>query len=75
MFPEGTSEQVRCTDIHIVNDLALEGEHDFNLTIIGAGSSPYAIISPDSSVTTVTILDDEREEKVTILLRVTSVNY
>ena len=61
VFLEGTSKQILCNDIQIVNDLILEGEHDFNLMIVIAGSSPHAMISTDSSVTTITILDDERE--------------
>ena len=61
VFLEGTLKQILCKDIQIVNDLILEGEHDFNLTIVSAGSSPHAMISTDSSVTTITILDDERE--------------
>ena len=61
MFPEGSSDQILCVDIGIVNDLLLEGEHDFNLTIVSAGSPPHAMINTDSSVTTITILDDERK--------------
>ena len=57
-FPDGSTEQTRCHDITLVNDQQLEHDHDFSVTITGAGSSPHATVI-DPSITTVTIMDDE----------------
>ena len=44
----------------ITNDEALEDDHEFNVTITGAGSSPHASLGTPT-ITTVIIKDDESE--------------
>ena len=60
-FPVGTSERIRCIDIPIKDDRALEDNHDFFLTITGAEPSPQATLYSLSTVTRVTIIDDDSE--------------
>ena len=58
VFPAGNSG-TRCSSIPITEDELLEGNHEFTVTLTGAGS--HASIDTLSSVTTVTIIDDESE--------------
>ena len=60
IFPDGSSDQILFICIPITNDTVLEGDHDFTVAIIDAGSSPHAEVAEPSS-TTVTIEDDESE--------------
>ena len=57
-FSEGSTNTSSCVSIPIANDMVLEGDHAFTVSIISAGSSPHAIIGA-SSTATVTIEDDE----------------
>ena len=75
VFPVDTTEQVRCTSISITDDTVLEGEHDFSIAITSAGTSPYASIDPNASVTTVTIVDDEGENKARLHTFLRSMEY
>ena len=54
------SNQIDCVEIPITNDEALEDDHDFNITITNAGSSPHADLGTPT-ITTVIIKDDESE--------------
>ena len=58
-FPDGSTNQSRCTSIPIRDDSALEGNHAFTVEITSAGCSPHAAVNATSSTTTVTIQDDE----------------
>ena len=60
-FPVGTSERIRCIDIPIKDDRALEDDHDIFLTITGAEPSSQATLNSFSTVTRVTIIDDDSE--------------
>ena len=57
-FLDGSSDQTLCTPISIRNDMVLEGDHAFTVTIVGAGTFPHAEVGSPPS-TTVTIKDDE----------------
>ena len=59
VFPAGSTNGTRCSSIPITDDELLEGNHEFTVTLTGAGS--HASIDTLSSVTTVTIIDDESE--------------
>ena len=59
-FAIGSTDQISCVEIPITNDEALEDDHEFNVTITGAGSSPHASLGTPT-VTTVIIKDDESE--------------
>ena len=61
MFPSGSAERVLCINIPITSDRALEGDHEFVVEIVGAGSSPHAMVNDSSSNTAVIIEDDERK--------------
>ena len=67
-FPVGTSERIRCIDIPIMDDRALEDNHDFFMTITGVESSSHATLNSLSTVTRVTIIDDESESQNTCIL-------
>ena len=58
IFTVGYPNATKCINIPITSDTELEDDHDFNLTIISAGSAPHARIG-SPSVATVTIEDDE----------------
>ena len=60
VFSPTNGDQTQCSDITITDDLELEGDHSFTVTITGAGSMPHARITTPS-VTTVNIEDDESE--------------
>ena len=63
-FPDGSISQTLCTTIPIKNDMELEGDHDFTVDIISAGSLPHAeTVAPSS--TRVIIKDDERKSLLT----------
>ena len=59
VYPAGNSNGTRCSSIPITDDELLEGNHEFTVTLTGAGF--HASIDTLSSVTTVTIIDDESE--------------
>ena len=61
-FPDGSTNQtcLKFISIPITYDTVLEGDHDFTVAIIDAGSSPHAEVAEPSS-TAVTIEDDESE--------------
>ena len=59
-FRDGSTNQTLFICIPITNDTVLEGDHDFTVAIVDAGSSPHAEVAEPSS-TTVTIEDDESE--------------
>ena len=59
VFPANSGDIIRCSNISITDDEILEGYHDFTVTVTGAGS--HALVNAVSSVTTVTITDDEGE--------------
>ena len=61
VFPAGSTNGTRCSSIPITDDELLEGNHEFTVTLTGAGS--HASIDTLSSVTTVTIIDDESESE------------
>ncbi|CAI7989325.1 hypothetical protein GBAR_LOCUS186, partial [Geodia barretti] len=71
VFPAGSSNGTRCSSIPITDDELLEGNHEFTVTLTGAGF--HASIDTLSSVTTVTIIDDE--SLATISLQPTSATY
>ena len=58
IFTVGHPNSTKCFDIPITSDTELEDDHDFNVTIISAGSAPHASIGTPS-VAIVTIEDDE----------------
>lgn len=60
VFPPG-SAQMECLDISVTSDDELEDDHDFSITITGAGSAPHASISMTLIMTRIIIIDDERE--------------
>ena len=62
VFPSGSANGTQCSSISITDDELLEGDHEFTVTVTGAGS--HAAINSLSSVTTVTIIDDEGESEV-----------
>jgi hypothetical protein len=64
VFPAGSTNGTRCTSIPITDDELLEGNHEFTVTLTGAGS--HASIDTLSSVTTVTIIDDENMATITL---------
>ena len=57
VFPVG-APATQCATFEILDDSALEGPHDFEIEITGAG--PFAAIGTPST-TTITIDDNERE--------------
>ena len=58
-FPVGTPNHTLCSVFYIVDDTLLEGDHQFTVSVVSAGSgTPHAVIA-DPSTTTVTIEDDE----------------
>ena len=57
VFPAGSTSEIQCSNITIRDDEVLEGTQDFTVTITEAGS--YALINTSSSLTTITISDDE----------------
>ena len=61
VFPASTFDQQRCVEIPIASDTLLEGDHEFTIVINSAGSAPHALLNQLSSVTTVTIFDDDSE--------------
>ena len=63
VFPAGSSERILCTSIPIVNDTLLEGPQEFTVTVTDVG--PHALINTSSSVTTITIVDNERKIHLT----------
>ena len=63
VFSVGQTVSTSCIDIPITNDANLENSEDFFVTIITAGSPPYAVVrSP--FVTRVTIEDDEGKQEL-----------
>ena len=63
VFPVGHPETTNCIDIPITSDTALEDDHDFNVTILGAGSPPHATVGMPN-LATVNIVDDESKHFV-----------
>ena len=59
VFPAGSTSAIQCRNITITDDELLEGSHEFTLTISDAGL--YAPVNALSSITTITIIDDESE--------------
>ena len=59
-FLDGSTNQTQCVSIPITNDTFLEGDHNFTIDIISAGSPPHAEIGAQSNAA-VTIQDDESE--------------
>ena len=57
VFPAESMNEIRCRRITIRDDELLEGDEEFTVTITEAG--PYALINSSSSLTTVTIGDNE----------------
>ena len=63
IFSVGQTVSTSCIDIPIINDANLENIEDFLVTIITAGSPPYAVIrSP--FIARVTIEDDEGKQEL-----------
>ena len=60
-FTADEPNTTRCVTFGIVDDTALEGDHDFTVTITDVGS--FAMIGTPS-ISTVTIDDNESEEHV-----------
>ena len=65
VFSAGSSERILCTSIPIVNDTLLEGPQEFTVTVTDVG--PHALINTSSSVTTITIVDNERKINLTFI--------
>ena len=61
---EGSTDSIICAEIPIVNDMALEDNHQFTVDIVSAGSDPHAMVDSTMSTTTVTITDDESESNL-----------
>ena len=60
VFPAGGTDSTLCSNVVIINDNALEDEHEFTVEIESISSgSPHAVIDVASTTTTVTIEDDE----------------
>ena len=57
VFPAGSTSPIQCRNITITDDDLLEGSQEFTLTISDAGL--YAPVNALSSITTITIFDDE----------------
>ena len=67
LFPIGHLGTTNCIDILITSDTELEDDHDFNVTIIDAGSPPHArVLMP--TVATVIITDDESKHSFSLFL-------
>ena len=60
----GLPADSECATITILDDSALEGDHDFSVTIIDVG--PFALLDPLSTTTIVVIMDEESESESSI---------
>ena len=57
VFPAGSFDRTLCASIPITNDTLLEGNQDFNVTIIEVG--PHALINDLSQTTKILIIDND----------------
>lgn len=63
VFSVGQTVSTSCIDIPVTNDVILENNEEFTVTILTAGSLPHAVIK-NPSATTVTIVDDDSKKVV-----------
>lgn len=59
VFPVGGTPSAMCSSVDIVDDTALEGDHDFTVGIMGISSDPPHATIADPSSTSINITDND----------------